>query len=110
MSTWQMAVTVGVAVLATVITRFAPYLLMPREGSAPPYLRYLGRALAPAVFGMLVVYCLRDVDLLGGDHGVPEALALLAVWATYRWRRSMVLSMAGGTAVYMLLVNLVFTA
>lgn len=108
MSAWQAAVTVGVAVLATVVTRFLPYLLMPRDGSTPPFLSYLGRALAPAVFALLVVYCLRDVDLAAGSHGIPEALALLVVWATYRWRRSMLLSMVGGTAAYMLLVNLVF--
>ncbi|MEE8716547.1 MAG: AzlD domain-containing protein [Coriobacteriales bacterium] len=110
MSATQAAVTVAVVVLGTVLTRFLPYALVPRGRQTPPFLRYLGAALAPAVFGLLVVYCLRNVSLTGGSHGIPEAAALLVVWATYAWKRQMILSMAAGTAVYMLLVQLVFAS
>ena len=61
-----------------------------------------------AVIAMLVVYCLKDVSLLQGSHGVPEALGILMTVALHLWQRQMLLSIAGGTVFYMLLVQLVF--
>ena len=61
-----------------------------------------------AIFGLLVVYCLKDVSLLSGSHGLPEAIAIAAVAALHLWKRQMLLSIAGGTILYMLLVQWVF--
>ena len=63
---------------------------------------------AGAVFGLLVVYCLRNVELWQGSHGLPEALSIGVVAALHCWKRQMLLSIAGGTVCYMLLVQLVF--
>ena len=57
---------------------------------------------------MLVIYCLRNVSLFTGSHGLPEAIAIGVVVALRLWQRKMLLSIAGGTACYMLLVQLVF--
>ena len=57
---------------------------------------------------MLVIYCLRNVSLFTGSHGLPEAIAIGVVVALHLWQRKMLLSIAGGTACYMLLVQLVF--
>ncbi|MGI6229805.1 MAG: branched-chain amino acid transporter permease [Tractidigestivibacter sp.] len=110
MSSTEIALTLGVALLGTVLTRFLPYVLVPSGKKTPQTITYLGRVLAPAVFGLLVVYCLRTVSPTSGTHGIPEAISLFLVWLTYRWRRSMMGSMIVGTAVYMLLVRLVFVA
>ena len=67
-----------------------------------------GKALPAAIFGMLVVYCLKNVSLLSGSHGLPEALAIAVTAGLHLWKRQMLLSIAGGTAAYMLLVQLVF--
>lgn len=101
-------ITVLLAGAATVLTRFLAFWAFPPGKPTPRYITYLGRALPGAVFALLVVYCLKDVDVLGGSHGIPEALAILVVCATYLWRRNMLLSIFAGTALYMLLVNLVF--
>ena len=69
---------------------------------------FAGSALPAAVFGLLVVYCLKDVSILSGSHGVPEAIAVLAVAALHIWKKQMLLSIAGGTVCYMLLVQFVF--
>ena len=74
----------------------------------PKYIRYLGRVLPSAVFGLLVVYCLRNVNLLAGSHGIPEFISILLVVLLHLWKRQMLLSIAGGTVCYMLLVQLVF--
>ena len=70
--------------------------------------QYLGRALPPAVFGLLVVYCLKNVSILKGSHGIPELIAIAAVVLLHLWKRQMLLSIAGGTVLYMVLVQTVF--
>lgn len=113
MNNTQMLITILAVVLATVCTRFLPYLLFPEGRRVPHFVQYLGRFLAPAVFGLLVVYCLRNTDVTtsfaaGGSHGIPEALALGAVTLSFLWKKNMMLSMAVGTVLYMVLVQLVF--
>ncbi len=107
MTTAQMLITIGAAVLATVLTRALPFLVFPEGRPAPRYVRYLGNALPPAVFGLLVVYCLRSVDVMGATHGLPEALAILGTAALHLWKRNMPLSIFGGTALYMAILALI---
>lgn len=104
----QRIVMISMAVLGTVITRFLPFLLFPAGKPTPKYIRYLGRVLPAAVFGMLVVYCLKNVTLLSGSHAIPEAIAIAAVVLLHRWKGQMLLSIAGGTILYMFLVQIVF--
>lgn len=74
----------------------------------PSYIQYLGKVLPSAVFGLLVIYCLKDVSLWAGNHAIPEFLAIAVVVGLHVWKRQMLLSIAGGTICYMLLVQLVF--
>ncbi|WP_239284976.1 branched-chain amino acid transporter permease [Collinsella sp. An2] len=108
MSALQMLLTIGAAGLATVLTRSLPFLVFPAGQETPRFVRFLGDALPGAVFGLLVVYCLREVDPLAGSHGIPEALGILVAGGLYLWRRNMLLSIFASTALYMVLVNLVF--
>lgn len=108
MSIGQQIITVAVVVLGTMTTRFLPFILFPADQPTPKYVQYLGKALPAAVLGMLVIYCLKDVNILAGNHGVPELIAVAVVAALHFWKKRMLLSIAGGTIVYMLLVQLVF--
>ncbi|MDE7192935.1 MAG: branched-chain amino acid transporter permease [Oscillospiraceae bacterium] len=104
----QMMITIGMVVLGTLITRFTPFLVFPSGKEAPKYVRYLGKALPGAALGMLVIYCFKDVSVLSGSHGIPELIALAAVVGLHLWKRNMLLSIAAGTAVYILLMAFVF--
>ena len=104
----QEIITIGMVVLGTVLTRYLPFLLFPAGKPTPKYIQYLGKVLPGAVFGLLVVYSLRNVSLLSESHGIPELLAILAVVLLHLWKRQMLLSIAGGTIFYMLLVQLIF--
>ena len=108
MSVTEQIITIAVVALGTMLTRFLPFLLFPAGKPTPRYVQYLGKALPGAVFGLLVVYCLKNVSLLSGSHGLPELIAILAVAGLHLWKRQMLLSIAGGTICYMLLVQLVF--
>lgn len=94
--------------LATQLTRFLPFAVFSSHKPVPRFVAYLGRALPSAVFGLLVVYCLKDVQLLSYSYGLPELIGVLVVAGLHRWKGQMLLSIAGGTICYMLLVQLVF--
>lgn len=96
------------AVLGTAMTRFLPFLIFPGDRPVPKYVQYLGKVLPSAVFGLLVVYCLRNVNILSGSHGIPELISIAAVAGLHLWKRQMLLSIAGGTICYVMLVQMVF--
>ena len=108
MSVTEQIITIAVVALGTMLTRFLPFLLFPAGKPTPRYVQYLGKALPGAVFGLLVVYCLKNVSLLSGSHGLPELIAILVVAGLHLWKRQMLLSIAGGTICYMLLEPLDF--
>lgn len=90
------------------LTRFLPFLIFSSKKPTPKYIQYLGKALPAAIFGMLVVYCLKNVNVLAGSHGLPELISIAVVVALHLWKRQMLISVAGGTVCYMLLVQFVF--
>jgi len=97
-----------VATLVTAITRFLPFLIFGNGKETPPVIVYLGKVLPYAIIGMLVVYCLKDVQPLAFPYGIPELLGCTAVALLHIWKRNTLLSIGGGTLLYMLLVQLVF--
>ena len=101
-------IIVAMVALATQITRWTPFLLFSGDKKLPKVVEDLGRLLPPAMMGLLVVYCLRNVDIATAPHGLPELIALAVVTALHLWKRNVLLSIGAGTVVYMLLVQLVF--
>ncbi len=108
MTLTQQIITIAMVVLATMLTRFLPFLVFPAGRPTPKYIQYLGKALPPAVFGLLIVYCLKNVSIFTGSHGIPELIAIVLVVILHLWKRQMLLSIAGGTICYMLLVQFIF--
>lgn len=108
MTLTQQLITIAMIVLGTALTRYLPFMLFPAGKQTPPYVRYLGKVLPSAVFGLLVIYCLRNVNVLGGTYGIPELLAITLVIVLHLWKRQMLLSIAGGTIFYMILVQILF--
>lgn len=104
----QSLIIVAMVALATQITRWTPFLVFSGSRKLPRVVEDLGRLLPPAMMGLLVVYSLRNTDILSGSHCLPEAIAVTVTAGLHLWRRSTLLSILAGTAVYMLLVQLVF--
>lgn len=93
MTVSQQIVTIAIIVLGTELTRFLPFFLFPAGKPTPKYIQYLGKVSPAAVFGMIVIYCLRNVSVFTGSHGIPGA----ACHCSDRWSASVE---AANTAVY----------
>ncbi|MDQ8739141.1 branched-chain amino acid transporter permease [Paenibacillus sp. LHD-38] len=108
MTLFEQMITIGLVVLGTMMTRFIPFILFPSGRSTPPYVQYLGKVLPAAALGLLVIYSLKDISLFSGNHGISELISVTVVAFLHIWRRNMLLSIASGTIVYMLLIQMFF--
>ena len=108
MTVTQHIITISMVISGTVITRALPFLIFKEGQETPKFIQYLGKYLPGAVFAMLVVYCLKGVSFISAPFGIPEIIGIAVTVLLHLWERQMLISIAGGTAVYMLLVQLVF--
>ena len=102
------ALLVAVVAGVTALIRFLPFVVFGGGRPTPRFIVYLAGMLPCAIMAMLVVYCLRHVSLLQGSHGLPELIAILLTVGLHLWKRQMLLSIAGGTVCYMLLIQFIF--
>lgn len=96
------AVLVAVMAVGTILLRFLPFIIFRKE--TPPYITYLGKVLPPAIIGMLVIYCLKDVSLLKAPFALPELVSAVLVVLIQVWKRNSILSILSGTVIYMLIM------
>ncbi len=108
MTLTQQITTIAIVVFATMLTRFLPFILFPADKPTPKYILYLGGVLPPAVFGMLVIYCLKDTNVFNFNDIVPKIISIAAVVILHCFKKNMLLSIAGGTVLYMVLVQFLF--
>ena len=99
---------IAVIALVTVALRVLPFLIFGGNKETPAFIAYLGKVLPFAIMGMLVVYCLKGISLVQAPHGLPEILAVAAVVLLHLWKRNTLLSIVGGTVLYMVLIQVVF--
>lgn len=99
-------ILVAAMALTTMLLRFLPFLIFRKE--TPRFITYLGNVLPPAIIGMLVIYCLKDVSLTEAPHGLPEIISAACVIFLQAWKRNPLISILLGTIIYMLLIRLFF--
>ncbi len=100
------AVLIAVMAAVTMLLRFLPFIIFRKR--TPEYVSYLGRVLPLAIMGMLVVYCLRDINPAVWPSGIPEIISVAFVAGVQLWKRNTLLSILAGTVLYMVLVQTVF--
>ena len=104
----QIMITILALTAGTVATRVLPFLIFPAGKPVPAFIDRLQTLLPSAVIGLLAVYCLRSVNVLAGTRGMPELVAIAALALVHIWRGNTLLSIAAGTAAYMVLVQFIF--
>lgn len=104
----QTVIMILAVAAGTMITRFTPFLLFPEKREVPKYIVYLGKVLPPAMMGLLVVYCFKGLSFTTGTRGIPEAIATIITILLHKWKNNVLISICGGTIVYMIFVQFVF--
>lgn len=99
---------VAVVALCTFAIRACPFLIFGGKKEVPPVITYLGRVLPQAIMVTLVIYCLRNINVLAGSRGIPELVCVALVAVLHVWKRNILLSIGIGTVCYMILVQTVF--
>lgn len=108
MTLTEQIITIGAAVLGTMVTRYLPFILFPANKKTPAVISYLGKMLPAAVMALLVIFAFKDVNFLSGHHGIPEILATIMVIILQVYVKNILLTIAAGTIVYMFLVQNLF--
>ena len=104
----QALLSILVMAAVTFLTRAMPFIFFDHGDHPPKIVLYLGRVLPPAIIAMLIVYCLKGVSFASLGGWVPSAVAGLAVVLLHLWKNNDLLSIFGGTIIYMALVQGVF--
>lgn len=95
-----------VVALVTLFIRMAPFVLFNNKESK--IINYLGDVLPYAIMPLLVVYCLKSVNLLSGNHGLSEIISVATVILVHVYKRNTLASILIGTIVYMVCVQAIF--
>lgn len=98
---------VAVVAMVTIALRFLPFFIFGGKKEKPEVILYLGKVLPYAIMGMLVVYCLRSLPTGGLGAGAAQLISCAVVVGLHLWKRNTLLSIILGTAVYMVLVQVV---
>lgn len=104
----QIIIMIVAIALGTMLTRFLPFMLFPEKKEPPKIINYLGKMLPPAMMGLLVVYCLKNVSILNAPYAIPEAVSILTIVVLHWWKNNVLLSIGAGTCVYMVLIQTIF--
>jgi branched-subunit amino acid transport protein AzlD len=99
---------IGTVAIANIFTRAFPFVLFGRKKKTPLVVIYLGKYLPPVIIATLVIYCLKDVKIMTGSHGLPELICIAVVAGLHLWKKNILISIGIGTILYMLLIQTVF--
>ena len=99
------AILIAAMSITTILLRALPFFVFRKK--TPPYIAYLGKVLPPAIIGMLVIYCLKDMSFTASPFGIPELAAVACVVGVQVWRRNSLISILAGTVLYMVLIQMI---
>jgi len=107
LTTNQAIITILAVSFGVMVTRFLPFVLFSGKGRMPKRFENLKELIPPAMMGLLVVYCLKDVNFTSAPYGIAEIISVAVVMALHLWKRNTLLSIFGGVAVYMVFIQFV---
>ena len=100
--TWAAIIVMS---LVTYFTRLGPFVLFGKGRSTPNWVIYIGKVLPPAVMGMLIVYSIKHVHISVVSEFLPVVIGIGVTVGLHLWKRNNLISIIGGTLVYMLLIR-----
>lgn len=100
---------IAVVSACTILIRAVPFLLFGGSRQVPETIHYLGKFLPEAIMATLVIYCLRNIEIVEGTHGFPELISVALVAVLHLWKKNILISVGLGTICYMVLIQMIFT-
>lgn len=97
---------IAIMSIVTILIRFLPFILFDHGKKLPKWISYLGKVLPPAIMSMLLVYCVRNINFVEGNHGLPELLCVGIAILLHSWKRNTLLSIGVSTILYMILIRI----
>ena len=101
----RLILVIAVCAVCTMLTRAIPFVVFRDPDKVPKIVLYLGKVLPPAVIASLVIFALRNVDVLSGSHGIPEFIAVAAAAILHYVFSNSFVSIGVSTVLYMLLLH-----
>ena len=105
MNDTYISMVIAVMAIVTIALRFLPFIVFDHGEQLPEWITYLGKILPPAIMSMLLVYCLRNINLVEGNHGFPEVICVGIAMLIHNWKRNTLLSIGVSTLLYMIIMQ-----
>lgn len=108
MTNKELFITALIIVFATAILRFLPFIIIRKSIAERRYIKYLGDIMPYAMIALLVIYCIKDINIIKFPYGLPEIISIIVVAVFQIVKRNVLISIGLGTVVYMFLVQVIF--
>ena len=108
MNNKELLITAIIIVFATVIIRFLPFIIIRKSIAERKYIKFLGDMMPYSMIALLVVYCLKEVNLIKYPYGIPELISIAIIIILHIIKRNVLISIGVGTVIYMILVQTIF--
>lgn len=106
LSLTQTFIAIPVMALVIFLLRVFPFAFFSKK-EPPAIFNYIGKYLPPLVMAVLIIYSLQSVQFTSMPYGLPHIAGCLFTVVMHLWKKNAMLSIFGGTIVYMLLLHLI---
>lgn len=107
-SLFYFVIIIAIVAMVTWLTRAIPYILFGGQKELPETVEYLGNVLPASIMIILVIYCLRNINLTAFPFGLAELISVAVVILAQLVKEDSIFSMILGTICYMVLIRTVF--
>ena len=104
----ELLITALIIAAATLIIRFLPFVIIRKSIAERKYIKFLGDMMPYSMIALLVIYCLKDVNLIKYPYGISELISIAIIIVFHIFKRNVLISIGAGTIIYMFLVQAVF--
>ncbi|TXJ30191.1 branched-chain amino acid transporter AzlD [Brachyspira aalborgi] len=108
MNNKELLITALIIVFATVIIRFLPFIIIRKSIAERRYIKFLGDMMPYSMIALLIIYCLKEVNLIKYPYGIPELISIAIIIILHIIKRNVLISIGVGTVIYMILVQTIF--
>ena len=100
MNNKELLITALIIVFATLIIRFLPFVIIRKSIAERKYIKFLGDMMPYSMIALLVIYCLKEVNLIKYPYGIPELISIAIIIILHIIKRNVLISIGVGTVIY----------